>query len=149
MTSMLYKQIEENQTLHKKLEQNQQQHTMFLTKLLLSQQQNDQNSHMSEGIQNCMLGQFGGLDNQLGQGALSGQNDFNPVQSQLMNYLEEQMNPQQLLMNNLQTSTSCNSGTTNAAPAKTQSPLSQLNSLKTMMTLPNSRKFTKSPDLLN
>ena len=96
-----------------------------------------------------MLGQFAGLDNQLGQGALSGQNDFNPVQSQLMNYLEEQANPQQMLMNNLQTSASCNSGTNNVAPAKTQSPLSHLNNLKSMMSLPNSRKLTKSPDLLN
>ena len=39
MTLMLYRKIEDNQKLTKRLEQNQMQHTVFLTKLLLSQQQ--------------------------------------------------------------------------------------------------------------
>jgi len=42
MTLMLYRKIEDNQKLTKRLEQNQMQHTVFLTKLLLSQQQQGQ-----------------------------------------------------------------------------------------------------------
>ena len=48
---MLYKKIEENTKLTKKAEHNQMQHTIFLTKLLLTQESNRHNGSADDQIQ--------------------------------------------------------------------------------------------------
>ena len=54
VTIMLYKKIEENTKLTKKAEHNQMQHTIFLTKLLLTQETNRHNGSADDQIQSLI-----------------------------------------------------------------------------------------------